>query len=203
MKNKIFSILCIFLLVITSLFTNVKAIEITSDDLTFNIPNGVYNYLLGNYENGGYLLLVPKSENAVFKITGETNKAYGIMCYFDTSFTTVCPFDSYYLPFGNGTDFNSSSVSITKDVTTNRTFEKNKPFFYSSFDVYNASGKIFFQKPLLGITKTLVVETEKAQIAEQIKIMIAGFLKYLIALVISVIAFWKGWQFLSIQLRKN
>lgn len=73
-----------FLLIVTSLFTNVKATEVVSDDLTFNIPDDVYNYLLGNYENGGYLLLVPKDKNAVFKITGETNKAYGIMCYSDT-----------------------------------------------------------------------------------------------------------------------
>ena len=42
----------------------------------------------------------------------------------------------------------------------------------------------------------------KAEIMEQMKITVVGFLKYLIALVISLIAFWKGWQFLSTQLRK-
>ena len=38
---------------------------------------------------------------------------------------------------------------------------------------------------------------------KQIKTMIVGFLKYLIVFLVSVIAFYKGWKFLSTQLRKS
>lgn len=203
MKNKFFThrflpILSVFLFALFVSFTNVKASDVSYDDLTFTIPDNIENYLLGNYESGGYLLLVPNSENAVFKITGDTESVIGITCYTDTTFSTLCPFDSYYLP--SGTNFNSAY--LTKNVTDNRTFKKSSAFYYSDFDVLYSDGTVFFQKPLLGITEALVVETNKAQIAEQLKKIITGFLKYLIALVISVIAFWKGWQFLLTQLKK-
>lgn len=80
--------------------------------------------------------------------------------------------------------------------------------YYSSFTITSGNNVIFeknidfFHQTPQGITATLVEEAMKAKILEQLKIMIVGFLKYLIVFVISVIAFWKGWQFLSMQLKK-
>lgn len=79
-------------------------------------------------------------------------------------------------------------------------------YFYSEYTMRNNSGEVvdpFFPSPPQEITGVLVAETTKAQIMEQIKTMIVGFLKYLIVLVISVIAFYKGWKFLLTQLRKS
>lgn len=82
---------------------------------------------------------------------------------------------------------------------------------YNVSDLYKTDGSLyaaasdydsFFHRAPQGITRTLVEESARVQIADQLKTMTAGYLKYLIALVISVIAFWKGWQFLSTQLRK-
>lgn len=147
MKNKFFThrflpILSVFLFTIFVFFTNVKATDVTFDDLTFTIPDNVEKYLLGNYESGGYLLLVPNSETSVFKITGDTGTVIGINCYTDTTYSTLCPFDSYYLP--SGTNFNSAY--LTKNVTDNRTFKKSSAFYYSDFDIYNFDNSIFFAK---------------------------------------------------------
>ena len=110
---------------------------------------------------------------------------------------------------GNGY-YNSRTQGTSTSVCKIGGAIGSSSIFISSVDIYKDVNKneIFFQKPpqvipeVLGITETLVEETEKVQIAEQLKIMIVGFLKYLIVLVISLIAFWKGWQFLSMQLRK-
>lgn len=86
------------------------------------------------------------------------------------------------------------------------TISKVNGYFKSTFTVKNSSGQTvdpFFPSPPQEITGVLVAETGKAQIMEQIKTMIVGFLKYLIVLVISVIAFYKGWKFLLTQLRKS
>lgn len=86
-----------------------------------------------------------------------------------------------------------------------RDLGKNSTVFSSTADIYTDStkSKVFFQVTPLGITKTLVVEMEKVQIMEQMKTTMVGFLKYLIVLVISVIAFYKGWKFLSTQLKRS
>lgn len=204
MKNKFFvnrflPILCIFLLVACFFTTNVFA----SSNLTanngnsYNLPEFTeemkkYDKYLIFVENGGKLF------NLVFLVDNNGyfyNTTGGIFCYGRVLLCSTTG-DSYY-----NTRYEVSSGTIAKlggPITS-------ASVFISSVDIYADANKnnIFFQKPLLGIKETLVVETEKAQIMEQIKIMIAGFLKYLIALVISVIAFYKGWKFLSMQLRKS
>ncbi len=74
------------------------------------------------------------------------------------------------------------------------------PVLYASKGIYNADHKTFFltpPPPKVEITETLIQEMGKVQVMEKMKTTIVGYLKYLIALVVSVIAFYKGWQFLS------
>lgn len=76
---------------------------------------------------------------------------------------------------------------------------------YTTISLYggtSANVDFFYPAPQ-GITGVLVEETTKAEIMKQIKTMIVGFLKYLMVFLVSVIAFYKGWKFLSTQLRKS
>lgn len=100
---------------------------------------------------------------------------------------------------------NSSYTGVFIDVYSSDSsytipFATNYP---STYYISTDEGLIsFFQMAPQGITQTLVEELTKAKPMEEMKTIVLGYLKYLIALVISVIAFWKGWQFLSMQLRK-
>lgn len=88
---------------------------------------------------------------------------------------------------------------------TGSSSEKFKRIVTSNYDVYDKNGELVFQAPPQvnpTLTETLVEETTQAQITQQIQTMILGFLKYLTLFVVSVIAFYKGWKFLSTQLRK-
>lgn len=98
-----------------------------------------------------------------------------------------------------GGRYNNGATSYAIDIFNNGEFVSSTANIYTD----SSCSEIFFQNPPLGITGTLVEETQKAEIAEQMKIMIVGFLKYLIVFVVSLIAFWKGWKFLSTQLRKS
>lgn len=104
-------------------------------------------------------------------------------------------------------DYSASSWSTLGNFNTCN----DSPSYYSDYLVYSSmdlykNGELVFQGPPQqeeGITQILLEETTKAKILDQMKIMIVGFLKYLIALVISVIAFYKAWKFLSKQLKKS
>ena len=89
----------------------------------------------------------------------------------------------------------SNNIQIPKDFKDNTTIAiKGK--------IYNQDGTIFFPVPpqTLGIIMGTTFKT--ADMMGTMKIMITGFLKYLIVFVISVVAFWKGWQFLLKHFRK-
>ena len=204
MKNKFFvnrflPILCIFLLVACFFTTNVFA----SSNLTANNGNSYnlpeFTEEMKKYDK--YLIFVENDGKhfALYFLVDDDgyffNNSSGIYCY---GRLLICSTDGDGF-YGSRYEVKSGTVGkIGGSITGSSTF-------ISSVDIYTDVNKsdVFFQKPLQGITQTLVAETEKVQIAEQLKIMIVGFLKYLIALVISVIAFYKGWKFLLMQLRKS
>ena len=129
-----------------------------------------------NATHGYYLFLMPNDFHV--KVRYRDNYAYLKVEFGDDNLTS----------FGNW--YESYFVDGIESVV------------YSTFEVYNPDDKLVFQTPPVEITQVLLEETTKAGIMNQIKTMIVGFLKYLIALVVSVIAFYKGWKFLSTQLRK-
>ena len=207
MKNKFFTyrflpILSVFLFALFVFFTNVKATSdtyktvVTPKGDTYILPvDCTDNFFICNVYNNLTYLISGNSSNWIFS---ESNG--DVVVNNNSGAFTVYSISQGNFDFRNYTNKFSTTW-------TNINPEKNVSYagcniLYSTSDLYNASGDIFFQKTLLGITETLVAETNKAQITEQLKTMIAGFLKYLIVLVISVIAFWKGWQFLSTQLKK-
>lgn len=203
MKNKSFSIVCIFLLIVL-LFSNFRFVKANSlityvdfdSDLTFDAPqidNEGYPYYFVHNPYGTCYTILDDNKGYFYLDSSSPRRIYASCsskCYFLNNTG-----DGWYLVASNSPGKVSDVDSVDQDFGV-------LDFHCTVYSDVNKSD-VFFQKPLQGITQTLVAETEKAQIAEQIKAMIVGFLKYLIALVISVIAFYKGWKFLSMQLRKS
>lgn len=206
MKNKIFPIVCIFLLIVSVFFTNVNADNtnyFVYNGKTYILPDECSNYVVFEFESKLWLYF----NNSNFWGLHAGSGYYDLFSYASNS--------------GYGTSDNRVSYSIwtigLNDTDFSKSINKmertwgyicyngleNVKIYSSNVDIHNTDGSIFFQPTPLGITQTLVAETGKAQIMEQIKTMIVGFLKYLIVLVISVIAFYKGWKFLLTQLRKS
>ena len=209
MKNKFFThkflpVLSIFLLVVLIFTSSVFAYSPSSwsDDVVSLINNTYSNY---SSEYKHFICFVNRSIEVVmfcwndddtFFVQGSLNGSPTLEASQATSFLCL-KLD------GNTLAVLSSEVSFNK-VGYHVYTSGDNITLHTNTNVYNDYDKtsIFFQLPPQGITETLVEETTKVQIAEQLKMMIVGFLKYLIVLVISVIAFWKGWKFLSTQLRK-
>lgn len=224
-KNKILFIFLIFLFLVTS-FTNVFAdsnssfsgyyndILFDSDVITSSLPNGelsmnVNNYIVlydtidckyflwttygGHYDTSNFYI-IKSSENS---LEINCDNAYTIY-YFDPNSMSCC--------YGSGGA--SDWYYSTGNILGYYIFDLTRfDLVISNFNLYTSSDCLeinnsFFHLSPLGITGVLVETTMKAQVMEQMKIMIVGFLKYLIVFVISLIAFWKGWHFLSMQLKK-
>ncbi len=85
------------------------------------------------------------------------------------------------------------------------TFEPLPNICASNIDIRNnkeylGNDNLVFQKsPTLSTLRGI---NFRPMVWETMKTMIVGFLKYLIVFLVSLIAFYKGWQFLSMQLRK-
>lgn len=210
MKNKFLLVILIFMLVIASFTSVFASTSVYPNDYT--VPEcDVFNRMI-------------KQDDGTYCYNGiSTCIDRYFVCHTDSIdyYFFVC--DGYFI--NNKYYLNNNSVSnyIYFEYDTNGSFIRanslrcdssfslwnGMSICYSSTDLYDSNGVLVFQVALpeipeepQQITQVLAEETEKVQIAEQLKIMIVGFLKYLIVLVISLIAFWKGWQFLSTQLRK-
>ena len=206
MKNKFiykcFFIITFLSLMFTTLFnTDVKASE---TDVYNSLPDTVFNtvYSLENYGSSNYMFVVFKCPSYSFYrclVINRTLYPDAVVNLSNYIQIDDVAFDYFDISL-NGSILQTGNASLVGYYY--REDLENENFLFKNIDVYK-NGELFFQKPPLGITQTLVEETEKVQIAEQLRTMIVGFLKYLIALVISVIAFYKGWKFLSTQLKRS
>lgn len=221
-NNKLFITLFIFLLIIFT-FSSVFA-DYTGVTHSFDRPD-LINWIskFEQYQSGNYYYILvdkantPNSSSTCYVefIDKEYYDSHNIKTYL--SFENGYYYLNYTEPVltcvtwnGSGSlyqglDYRSKSVcgfapSSVTDNVADLTFDTSLSRVYK--DSTCDATSIFFRVPLQGITQTLVEETMKAQVMEQLKATIVGFLKYLIVFVISVIAFWKGWQFLSMQLKK-
>ena len=155
---------------------NVEGFGNTGDFCIVKSPNATHGY---------YLFLMPNDFHVKVRYRDDLKRIY---LDYNYAYLKVEFGDDNLTSFGNW--YESSFDDGIESVV------------YSTFGVYNPDDKLVFQAPPVEITQVLLEETTKAGIMNQIKTMIVGFLKYLIALVVSVIAFYKGWKFLSTQLRK-
>lgn len=162
-----------------------------------NINNGfIIKFYNGSFSNIQFFednTKLVTSGNYIGSYNTDGSRADYKAIYYDynTSCFRCTLFSDYYCGNKNEIIYIGSPAVIYNNLTDDSIFLSST----GSFD--------FFIPSPQGITATLVEEAMKAKIMGQIKTMIAGFLKYLIALVISVIAFYKGWKFLSTQLKKS
>lgn len=192
--NKFLPIICLFMLVVFTLFTNCFAIDVSYNDKDYTLPEfpswtTKYKYLAILPDN----FASPSSNFYSFYLYGfEDNKLINngsitgsrSECIL-TSESIVWSAESY------GTTWNPMSSDQLAPI-------------WSNFDMLDKNGNVVFQKApqVAEITKALVEQTTKAQVAQQLQNTIKSFLIYLVVFVVSLLAFWKGWRLLSNSLRK-
>lgn len=198
-KNKIIFILSIVLLTLLCLTTFSQAsydIEFEGNKYTIpDIPDDGNKYkivcLAKKYNSSEVISINLFTSNEKF-VYGDFREGYIIMPNYKLYSCSVMHGDTNF--------------SFERDCSaTGSTSDTYKNIVYSNYDVYDKNDKLVFQAPPQvnpTLTEILVEETTQAQITQQIQTMILGFLKYLTLFVVSVIAFYKGWKFLSTQLRK-
>lgn len=228
LKNKIIIISLIFLTLITSV-SNVFAYTCTDDTgATYSYPDNVVEYIqeteyyndnyicLGFYWASGkyYVFFFEKTDD--LKVSWG-NKTDGTISFNMYHFRTNVNFNGAFYQFDSSGNYKGKNVLTNYTAMNTYNFKQwwgadtgNSKLFFANGDIYNHDGTLFFQAPppiveeqKAEITQILLEETQKVQIMQQMKTMIVGFLKYLIVLVVSLVAFWKGWQFLSMQLKKG
>lgn len=212
LNNRILVILSIFVILITSLCTSCFA----SSDLKFSndetytlsdfsefVGNDSYIIVYGSNKNlGKRFLLLPYNKEQYKVLLYKSGDYYSLQLH---SIDTDGGYNySKKYTFRYCLDKNSAWLSGTTSDSSGFYFDGGIECVYTTDDIYDTEGNLVFQgaPQIPEITKTLVEQTTQTQIQEQLKLMITGFLKYLIVFVISVIAFWKGWKFLSKQLKR-
>ena len=212
-NNKILVIFFSFImLIILCNFNTTYAYSAKSETgVTFTYPDEIVYYMEDNYEeyweDTNISWCCWKSGSTYF-LQGLHYNGYNIFCYnrdvpvlgandrviiehmidFNSDFEVTNAKFNTYVEF-NGWSTTRLYTPMEKDV-----------MYFKNVNIYvDTQGKDFFLKApptTKTITVVLTQEIRRAKIMETIKTMITGFLKYLIVFVISVIAFWKGWQFL-------
>lgn len=216
MKNKFLLVLIVILLILFTFITSVFGYyndTVTYNDLSIDLSR------LGATNNCAYILMYNKNENRFetlhpfgdscsgnldsifYRNLNDNNSVtiYGINGFRNVTIETISIEDGTY-QIGSLVSSFYSPNGVEISLLDYDFIGSNVPIYTDNSCSSLATD--FFQASPQGITATLVEEAMKAKILEQLKIMIVGFLKYLIVFVISVIAFWKGWQFLSMQLKK-
>ncbi|MFR5507688.1 MAG: hypothetical protein ACLTKT_00540 [Clostridia bacterium] len=198
-KNKIIFILSIVFLTLLCLTTFSEA--------SYDVEFEGNSYTIPDFPDDGNKYKIVCLEKA-----SGSSKVITIKLFTSSEKFVYGDFSDGYIIFPNYKSYscslihNNTSFSFNGDYpasgSTSNTF---KNIVYSNYDVYDEYGKLVFQAPPQvnpTLTETLVEETTQAQITQQIQTMILGFLKYLTLFVVSVIAFYKGWKFLSTQLKR-
>ena len=206
--HKFLSILAIFLFILIAFSSRVFATstsELSDTDINLVVKHGYDLIELNGYNPNVFTKYYIDNGNRICYFTDNSeiscvNGSGRYLLKVKNNCTVHFDIDTFdAIEFGNNMENqigNPWDISYVNDIV------------FSSFDIYHGTSIVFeknidfFHQTPQGITLTLVEETTKAQIMEQMRIMIVGFLKYLIAFVVSVVAFWKGWQFLSTQLKK-
>lgn len=212
-QNKILLILTLCILSIFTLCTSCFAKAYDGDysySFDFNDKNYTVTGLTYDYNSFKYVVIsgsslsdsyinfniIGSNSEIIFnnglQTSSHSNDIYYSNCTTPTSIVDFSS-DPIILPFWSNFDPQLTS-GIGADTSTIK---------YANYDIKDSDGNVVFQvaPQVPEITKILVEQTTQAQIQEQMKKIITGFLKYLIVFVISVIAFWKGWKFLSKQFK--
>ena len=216
MKNKII-LSFLFLFIIFSLFNNVlfaytvdgifevsdniinekpkRALyleewNLSDDYLTKFKSNGYISYVKYTEDEVNYYMLSPVEKDAKFYIGELDGKKY-------LSCTSSCNFVRLMI--------NNLSQSGFMTLESNGYYSLNEETLdnvapFSTLPVYTDSS--FSEVFIHPVQESLAQVLEKNNPVKNFQTMMSGIIPYLIAFIIGLVAFWKGWQFLSTQLRK-
>lgn len=202
MKNKIFTIVCIFLLIMSVFFTNVKASNsyVTCNGKTYKLPEECSNnYIIFEYDNKVWLYWSDSTYWGVHQgydyydlFSYSNDSSYGtddnrVSCHqYAISVDSIDfsnPIEKYERTWGYCCGSNFADIKI----------------YFSSVDVHDVSGKIFFQAPPqeAPLTPIEILMVEAQQITQTTLVVIA----VVVGLLICVIGLRKGFQTLVNGLR--
>ena len=223
MKNRILSILCIFLLLIFVFINNSFAYTSTEDivckeptntylatalaELQQTYPEEDYYYTYG-YSYGPrcfYLVFFEKQYLKINPYIYYTEYTYQNNDYYDLKVSddnTKVPcavykiYDGRYALEGNYS-YDDHVPAFTKVSNSTEPVE-----FTANFNVYNNSSctDFFFNTPVTGILAPIL---EKVEMSEPILTTVVGLVGLLIPLLICLLGFWKAWGLLSKILHKS
>lgn len=211
MKNKIFIISFIFILLSFICFNN-SVFADTADSSEKLIIDGydmsdVYNYFSPDdafyifcYKDWvSYQIFKPdgngyNSYNAVYKTKVDNNEDRTVIGSYNDKWEVCERYDVYAYNIKTNKFEYKYNGTLNGDTHTGCINIK-----YSSKGIYNEDHKSFFFKtpPTL-----LAQKLEKVEMTQEITTTLVGLAKYLIPLLVSLLAFWKAWQILCYLLGK-
>lgn len=185
-------ILCFCLFVSVQAYTvedNGNKIELPLETYVSN--NNIQKYILYTDSSNRYFIAYTLDADAKF-----TMHPSGLL-YCKNSKGSACTLNTVqylegYKDFG--------SLNVNDNGVTIVSLDKIKT---SSIDIYdyNDPDKVVFQHPPVP-DRTLVEALEENSPVEKFQTMMSGMIKYLLLFLIGLVAFWKGWQMLSKELRR-
>lgn len=205
LKNKLFIISSLFLLLILGMSTSSFAsINVTYNETEYEFPDppiveGHTNFVI--YPTGF-------TSGAEFRLVFMPDTMTSTQDFFDFKYNTSTPSDVYpYWSTKTGCkvsiyDFDGDNNEwVFYMANTNCNVKK---IIYTTVDFYDAEGNVLFQKApqvvIPEITKTLVEQT--TQVGMKPLTQIKTLLPIVIVTIVGLIGFWKAWQLLSKQLKR-
>ena len=196
LKNKILVIFMLILLLLTFGITNCFASVAVDSSNGQTIYNKVVTYCNSNnitiYDyiitSDGYVYVATQSDYEMF-----INHLWDG----DFIFCKGC----MIFEFSDAETFKIAVSSSNGSNYTEVTADEGKNITYSSYDVLDNEGTLFFQVTPLGVG-SLALIAMRLNLTEEITTTLVGLLKLLIPFLICLIGFWKGWHLLLKILRK-
>ena len=206
--NKILLIFLVFVIAVSACFSNVKASStkyITANNVTYTLPSEITdNFIIFSVNNE---ILLVWGDTPYWGVKNCGNDGYGIY-----NFNT----DSGYGTFNNRAFYNQHFYpmgSIDLSVAPSRHYNSNwgvcaSPgsstdvinIIYSSVDIHNESGEIFFQKTPVPV----LVEVMSPEVVEKKTIQeILGVLPLILVVVVSFLGLRKVLKMLSTFLNRS
>lgn len=212
MKNKILSILCVFILV-SCLFINNNVFAANTVDVIDIEDEALFNliYQTEEYKSGDYYFVVGRGDNssAYYKIVflKKTDNLKAYVNNFSGS-------DYYvYYSVGNDQSIYKATINPTELVfLENKISHKSNLFylsksgmFYANFDIYsdNTYTDFFFKAPIMEQELTMAQILEQNNPVQTFSNLMKNVVVSLVVFLVGLVAFLKAWTWLKSQLRQG
>lgn len=163
---------------------NVRDYWAIAEDICSENGWHIYEYIVSSDAENGYIYVYPDSSIICNIEYSEKFKDY----YINTDGARIICFEDANDPFAYFV-FDTTGQYCDYDLANN--------IIYSSFDIYNSDGTLFFQKTPLSQGTLAPIMGEAKPMMKEITTTLVGLLKSLIPFLICLLAFWKGWHLLS------